>query len=47
MTEKKGFLEKIFGKNNSCGCGPSCCGPRIVPKTDAKKDMDEKKKSQE
>jgi len=32
MTEKKGFLEKIFGKQESC-----CCGPKIVPKTDAQK----------
>jgi len=35
MTEKKGFLEKIFGKQESC-----CCGPKIVPKTDAMKDTD-------
>jgi hypothetical protein len=47
MTGKKGFFEKIFGKNDSCGCGSNCCGPKIVPKPDAKKDMDEKKKSQE
>ena len=46
MTEKKGFLEKIFGKNDSCCCGPGCCGPKIVPKTDAKKNPDEKEESQ-
>jgi len=42
MTEKKGFMEKIFGKKESC-----CCGPKIVPKTDTKKSTDEKKESQE
>jgi hypothetical protein len=35
MTEKKGFLERIFGKQDSC-----CCGPKIVPKTEVKKDAD-------
>jgi len=40
MTEKKGFLEKIFGKQESC-----CCGPKIVPKTGAKKATDEKSES--
>jgi hypothetical protein len=40
MTEKKGFLEKIFGKQESC-----CCGPKIVPKADAKKATDEKSES--
>jgi len=39
MTEKKGILEKIFGKQDSC----CCCGTKIVPKTDAKKNADEKK----
>lgn len=40
MTEKKGFLEKIFGKKESC-----CCGPKIVPKTDVKRNDEEKKES--
>lgn len=40
MTDKKGLLERIFGKQESC-----CCGPKIVPKTDAKKDTDEKSES--
>jgi len=40
MAEKKGFFEKIFGKQESC-----CCGPKIVPKTDAKKNADEKGES--
>jgi len=40
MTDKKGFLEKIFGKTESC-----CCGPKIVPKTDANKVTDEKSES--
>ena len=35
MTEKKGFLERIFGKQDSC-----CCAPKIVPKTEVKKDAD-------
>jgi len=43
MSEKKGFLEKIFGNQESC----CCCGPKIVPKTDATKNADEKKESQE
>ena len=47
MTEKKGLLEKIFGKQDS-GCGGGCCcGPKIVPKTDAQQKPDEKKESQE
>lgn len=36
MAEKKGFFNRIFGKQDSC-----CCGPKIVPKTDAHKDADE------
>jgi hypothetical protein len=35
MAEKKGFLERIFGRQDSC-----CCGPKIVPKTGVKKDPD-------
>jgi len=46
MTEKKGFFAKIFGKNDSGCCGPDCCGPKIVPKPDAKKNTDEMKESQ-
>ena len=40
MTEKKGFFAKIFGKQDSC-----CCGPKIVPKNDAKKTGDAKNES--
>jgi hypothetical protein len=29
MTEKKGFIERIFGKKEGSCC---CCGPKIVPK---------------
>lgn len=43
MTEKKGLLDKIFGKQDSC----CCCGPKIVPKANVQKKPDEKKKSQE
>jgi hypothetical protein len=42
MTEKKGFLEKIFGQQESC-----CCGQKIVPKTDTMKNTDERKESQD
>jgi len=43
MTEKKGLLNTIFGKQDSC----CCCGPKIVPKADAQKKTDEQKESQE
>jgi hypothetical protein len=42
MAEKKGFLDKLFGKQSSC-----CCGPKIVPKTEKAKQSEEKKESSE
>jgi hypothetical protein len=43
VTEKKGLLERIFGKQDSC----CCCSPKIVPKPDAKKNTEEKNESKE
>jgi hypothetical protein len=39
MAEKKGLLERIFGKKDSECC---CCGPKIVPKDKACCGSDEK-----
>jgi hypothetical protein len=41
MTEKKGFVERIFGKKDS-GC---CCGTKIVSKPSPDTDTQKKGES--
>jgi hypothetical protein len=40
LTGKKGFIAKIFGKQQSCRCGP-----KIVPKSEKQERPEEKKES--